>query len=95
MHGKRTDVFTVRFGDMWKIMQKILSLYAEEYNHKYHFTGHLFEGRYVAQFQEQGVSERIIERNGISVRLNSISRMQEWNLVFHSTKKPVKDSVLL
>ena len=38
--------------ELWKIMQKILSLYAEEYNHKYHFTGHLFEGRYVAQLIE-------------------------------------------
>lgn len=34
--------------ELWKIMQKILSLYAEEYNHKYYFTGHLFEDSYVA-----------------------------------------------
>ena len=38
--------------ELWKIMQKILSVYAEEYNHKYHYTGHLFEGRYVAQLME-------------------------------------------
>ena len=38
--------------ELWKIMQKILSVYAEEYNHKYHYTGHLFEGRYVAQLIE-------------------------------------------
>ena len=38
--------------ELWRIMQKILSMYAEEYNHKYHYTGHLFEGRYVAQLME-------------------------------------------
>ena len=38
--------------ELWKIMQKILSVYAEEYNHKYNCTGHLFEGRYVAQLIE-------------------------------------------
>ena len=31
-----------------KIMQKILSAYAKEYNYRYHYTGHLFEGRYTA-----------------------------------------------
>ena len=34
--------------ELWRIMQKILSLYAEEFNHKYNFTGHVFEGRYTA-----------------------------------------------
>ena len=34
--------------ELWRIMQKILSIYAEEYNHKHHYTGHLFEGRYTA-----------------------------------------------
>ena len=38
--------------ELWKIMQKILSVYAEEYNHRYNYTGHLFEGRYVAQIIE-------------------------------------------
>ena len=38
--------------ELWRIMQKILSVYAEEYNHKYHYTGHLFEGRYTAQLVE-------------------------------------------
>ena len=34
--------------ELWKIMQKLLSIYAEEYNHRHHYTGHLFEGRYTA-----------------------------------------------
>lgn len=33
---------------LWIIMQKVLSLYAEEFNHKYHLTGHVFEGRYTS-----------------------------------------------
>ena len=33
---------------LWKIMHKILSIYAEEFNHKYNFTGHVFESRYTA-----------------------------------------------
>lgn len=46
--------FVIETGDyeLSKIMQKILSTYAEEYNHKYHLTGHLFEGRFVAQLIE-------------------------------------------
>ncbi len=38
--------------ELWKIMQKILSVYAEEYNYRHHYTGHLFEGRYTAQLIE-------------------------------------------
>lgn len=34
--------------EIWKIMQKVLSIYAEEFNHKYSLTGHLFEGRYTS-----------------------------------------------
>jgi len=34
--------------ELWKIMQKILSLYAENFNHRYDCTGHLFQGRYTA-----------------------------------------------
>lgn len=34
--------------ELWKIMQKILSVYAEEYNYRHGYSGHLFEGRYAA-----------------------------------------------
>lgn len=37
---------------LWKIMQKILSIYAEEFNHRYRLTGHLFEGRYTSSLIE-------------------------------------------
>ncbi len=39
---------SVETGDveLWKIMQKLLSIYAEEFNHKYSYKGHLFESRY-------------------------------------------------
>ena len=41
------DIETVST-ELWRIMQKLLSVYAEEFNHKYSFTGHLFEGQYTA-----------------------------------------------
>ena len=34
--------------EVWVIMQKMLSIYAEEFNHKYSFNGHVFEGRYAS-----------------------------------------------
>ena len=34
--------------ELWKIMQSLLSLYAEWYNHRHHYTGHVFEGRYTS-----------------------------------------------
>ena len=34
--------------EVWKIMQKILGFYAEEFNHRHNTTGHLFEGRYTS-----------------------------------------------
>lgn len=38
--------------ELWKIMQRLLSIYAEHFNHKYDFTGHLFEGRYTSKIIE-------------------------------------------
>lgn len=34
--------------ELWKIMQRMLHPYARIFNGKYHFSGHLFEGRYVS-----------------------------------------------
>ena len=34
--------------ELWKIMHKLLLLYASNYNIKYKLTGHLFENRYTA-----------------------------------------------
>ena len=34
--------------ELWKIMQKILHPYSMDFNHKYNFSGHLFESRYMA-----------------------------------------------
>ena len=34
--------------ELWKIMQKILHPYSMDFNHKYNFSGHLFESRYTA-----------------------------------------------
>jgi REP element-mobilizing transposase RayT len=36
--------------ELWKIMQRILHPYSIDFNHKYHFTGHLFESRYAYQY---------------------------------------------
>ncbi len=38
--------------ELSKIMQKLLSMYAEEFNYLHGFTGHLFEGRYTAKLIE-------------------------------------------
>lgn len=32
--------------EIWKIMKMLLGRYAMEYNHKYQYTGHVFERRY-------------------------------------------------
>ena len=34
--------------ELWRIMQKVLSIYAESFNHRHSYTGHVFEGRYTA-----------------------------------------------
>ena len=34
--------------DLGKIMQRMLHPYSMDFNHKYHFTGHLFESRYTS-----------------------------------------------
>ena len=34
--------------ELWKIMQKMLHPYSMDFNHKYHFTGHVFESLYTA-----------------------------------------------
>ncbi len=34
--------------ELWKIMQRILHPYSMDFNHKYNFTGHLFESRYTS-----------------------------------------------
>lgn len=41
-------LITTHSTELWRIIQKLLSVYAEQFNHKYHFSGHLFEGRYAS-----------------------------------------------
>ena len=47
-----TNHFHIALGtgdiELWKIMHKLLLLYAANYNIKYNLTGHLFENRYTA-----------------------------------------------
>ena len=38
--------------ELWIIMQKILSIYAGEFNRRHYFTGHVFEGRYISSLIE-------------------------------------------
>ncbi|MBR4776073.1 MAG: transposase [Lachnospiraceae bacterium] len=45
-------LLTTGSDELWKIMQKLLSIYAEKYNHKYDFSGQLFEGRYTSKIIE-------------------------------------------
>ena len=37
---------------LWVIMHKILGNYAQHYNYKYHYNGHLFENRYTSRLIE-------------------------------------------
>ncbi len=41
--------------ELSKIMQKILHLYASQFNNKYGFTGHLFEGRFTSCLIEDDI----------------------------------------
>lgn len=34
--------------ELWKIMKRMLHSYAKTFNERYHYNGHLFEGRYTA-----------------------------------------------
>lgn len=56
-----------------KIMQRILSVYAEEYNYRHHYTGHLFEGRYTAQLIEDETyfleASRYIHLNPVKAKM--------------------------
>lgn len=38
--------------ELWRIMFKVLKMYASNFNLKYRLTGHLFESRYTAQIVE-------------------------------------------
>ncbi len=38
--------------EIWKIMQKLLSLYSSEFNYKYKYVGHVFQGRYASRIIE-------------------------------------------
>ena len=43
---KREMAIETQDKELWKIMHKVLLLYAANYNIKYQLTGHLFENRY-------------------------------------------------
>ena len=53
-------------------MQKILSVYAEEFNHKHGYNGHLFEGRYTASLIED---ERYFLEVSRYIHLNPVKAM--------------------
>ncbi len=59
--------------ELWKIMQKILSVYAEEFNHRHSYTGHLFEGRYTACLIEDDIyfleASRYIHLNPVKAQM--------------------------
>lgn len=56
-----------------KIMQLILSLYVEQYNHKYNLSGHLFRGRYTAKIIEDDAyfleTSRYIHLNPVKAQM--------------------------
>jgi hypothetical protein len=55
-----------------KIMQKILHLYASEFNNKYQYTGHLFEGRFTSCLIE---NERYFLEVSRYIHLNPVKAM--------------------
>ena len=58
--------------ELWCIMQKIKSVYAEEFNHRHKYTGHLFEGRYAASLIED---ERYFLEVSRYIHLNPVKAM--------------------
>ena len=58
--------------EVWWIMQKIKSVYAEEFNHRHKYTGHLFEGRYAASLIED---ERYFLEVSRYIHLNPVKAM--------------------
>ena len=59
--------------ELWKIMQRMLHPYARIFNGKYHFSGHLFEGRYSACLIEDEryflEASRYIHLNPVKARM--------------------------
>ncbi len=58
--------------ELWKIMQRMLHPYSMDFNHKYHFTGHLFESRYTACLIED---ERYFLEVSRYIHLNPVKAM--------------------
>ena len=59
-----------------KIMQKILHPYSMEFNHKYNFTGHVFESRYTACLVE---NERYFLEVSRYIHLNPVKAQMVRN----------------
>lgn len=66
-------LLTTEKDEIWKIMKMLLSRYAMEYNHKYAYTGHVFERRYHAILIEDPVYflevSRYIHLNPVKARM--------------------------
>lgn len=81
--------------ELSKIMQGILSTYAEGYNHKYGYTGHLFEGRFTSCLIEDDVYflevSRYIHLNPVKAFLvqNPFDYDYSSYAVFAGEEKPV------
>ena len=69
--------------ELWRIMQKVLSIYATEYNHKYHYSGHLFGGRYSAHIIENEKylldASRYIHLNPVKAKMVSNPEKYEYS----------------
>ncbi len=58
--------------ELWKIMHRMLHPYSMDFNHKYSFTGHLFESRYTACLIED---ERYFLEVSRYIHLNPVKAM--------------------
>lgn len=64
--------------ELWRIMQKILSIYAGEFNHRHGYSGHLFESRYTAKLIEDEQYFLEVQESTVQEICDLMGRVPPW-----------------